>query len=79
MWGGTFSGKGVCGDERSLVKVYVERNVLFNNGRTSREVEGRQNAGGLVINNGRASTVTMRENKVSIKNKVKIDKEISIQ
>lgn len=40
------------------VEVFVERNHLFDNGRTTRDVEGRQAAGGFVINNGHAVTVT---------------------
>lgn len=34
------------------VLVVVERNVIFGNGRTTRDVEGRQAAGGLVVNRG---------------------------
>ena len=37
------------------VTVVVEGNTLFNNGRTSRTLEGRQKAGGFVINNAQVS------------------------
>ena len=37
------------------VVVEVEGNVLFNNGRTSRTLEGRQKAGGFVVNNAGAT------------------------
>ena len=34
------------------VKVFVEKNIVFGNGRTTRDVEGRQKAGGVVVNHG---------------------------
>eukprot|EP01052_Picozoa_sp_SAG31_P009887 SAG31_NODE_530_length_14420_cov_4.259968_3_plen_286_part_00 len=42
------------------VAVVVERNIIFNNGRTSAALEGRQAAGGLVINHG--NNVVVRDN-----------------
>jgi hypothetical protein len=38
------------------VNVVVERNVIFGNGRTDVEIEGRQQAGGLVVNQGPESS-----------------------
>ena len=50
------------------VVVEVEGNVLFNNGRTSRTLEGRQKAGGFVVNNAGATgtppAVLLRDNVV---------------
>jgi hypothetical protein len=36
----------------AAVTVHVEGNVVFGNGRTTRDIEGRQAAGGLVVNHG---------------------------
>eukprot|EP00929_Paragymnodinium_shiwhaense_P006059 TRINITY_DN10887_c0_g2_i1.p1 TRINITY_DN10887_c0_g2~~TRINITY_DN10887_c0_g2_i1.p1 ORF type:complete len:587 (-),score=93.54 TRINITY_DN10887_c0_g2_i1:652-2310(-) len=44
------------------VSVDVIDNVIFDNGKTTRDVEGRQNAGGLVINSG--NDVMLTGNKV---------------
>ena len=49
------------------VKSFVERNILFNNGRTTTDVEGRQAAGGLVIN--QASAVTVKDVKAYVSKK----------
>lgn len=45
------------------VTVVVENNVVFNNGRVTRDIEGRQQAGGLVVNQGKWSR---NEGKLSI-------------
>ena len=48
------------------VTVNVERNVIFDNGVTDKDVEGRQDAGGLTINTGDAAgSVLLVDNKVT--------------
>lgn len=47
------------------VKVNVSKNVVFDNGMTTKDVEGRQSAGGLTVNSGDgASNLLLSKNKV---------------
>jgi hypothetical protein len=50
------------------VSVEVKNNLIFDNGRTTKGVEGRQNAGGLAINSGGSSITsyqTLKSNRVT--------------
>ena len=49
------------------VTVYVSGNRVFENGKTDKEIEGRQSAGGLVVNTGEVDgVVTLKENSLSV-------------
>ena len=50
------------------VSVEVKNNLIFDNGRTTKDVEGRQNAGGLAINSGGSSNTSrqiLKSNRVT--------------
>ena len=50
------------------VSVQVKNNLIFDNGRTTKDVEGRQNAGGLAINSGGSSNTSrqiLKSNRVT--------------
>lgn len=50
-------------------KVYVKDNRIFENGTTIKDVEGRQNAGGIVINSGSSEitgVVTLKNNRSTV-------------
>ena len=52
----------------NAVTVNVEGNEVFDNGQTTKELEGRQNAGGLAVNSGGHSITAklyLNDNKVS--------------
>ena len=46
------------------VTVKVENNRIFDNGRTDKTIEGRQNAGGLTINGGSATSNVLLKNNI---------------
>ena len=50
------------------VIVNVTNNIIFDNGKTTKDIEGRQDAGGLTVNSGGASitsNVTLKGNHVT--------------
>ena len=56
---------GLSIQKTAKATVKVKDNRIFDNGRTSVAWEGRQNAGGFVLNSGRQNAVTLRSNRVS--------------